>query len=224
MALARSRKHTPPIRDPCAELCPVAALDNYLAVSREYGVHVGLVSNGEDDTTLCSPYLFPFLVKDLKSGYPVVIPSRAKRGGSVSSGWEKVPTQQCNAWLKRMLVRLDGSVNTEYTFHGTRVVAALISLAAGRQLQTINKTMNWADGSNQANAYARFLQMQHMCQRLFYGFIGSCERAYAIGFTCPTITVATVILWALDRVCSRVLGWLGPGSPSPNPSHTKSRC
>jgi len=147
-----------------SDLCPVAALDNYLAVTREYGVHIGPVSNGDDDTTLCSPYLFPFLVKDSSSGYPVVTPSRAKRGGSVSSGWEKVPTQQCNAWLKRMLVRLDGSVNTAYTFHGTRVVAALVSLAAGRQLQTINKTMNWADGSNQANAYARFLQMQHMCQ------------------------------------------------------------
>ena len=36
-------------------------------------------------------------------------------------------------------------------------------------------------------------------------------------FTCPAITVATVTLWALDRVRGRVLGWLGPGSPKSQP-------
>ena len=38
-----------------------------------------------------------------------------------------------------------------------------------------------------------------------------------IGFTCPAITVATVILRALDRVRGRALGWLGPGSPKSQP-------
>ena len=40
-----------------------------------------------------------------------------------------------------------------------------------------------------------------------------CSTFVLIGFTCPAITVATVILWALDRVRGRALGWLGPGSP-----------
>ena len=31
-----------------------------------------------------------------------------------------------------------------------------------------------------------------------------------IGFTCPAITAATIILRALDRVRGRALGWLGP--------------
>ena len=38
-----------------------------------------------------------------------------------------------------------------------------------------------------------------------------------IGFTCPAITVATVILWALDRVRGRALGWLDPGTPKSQP-------
>ena len=38
-----------------------------------------------------------------------------------------------------------------------------------------------------------------------------------ICFTCPAITVATVILRALDRVRGRALGWLGPGSPKSQP-------
>ena len=40
-----------------------------------------------------------------------------------------------------------------------------------------------------------------------------CSTFVLICFTCPAITVATVILWALDRVRGRALGWLGPGSP-----------
>ena len=36
-------------------------------------------------------------------------------------------------------------------------------------------------------------------------------------FTCPAMTVVTVILWALDRVRGRALGWLGPGSPKSQP-------
>ena len=38
-----------------------------------------------------------------------------------------------------------------------------------------------------------------------------------ICITCPAITVVTVILWALDRVRGRALGWLGPGSPKSQP-------
>ena len=43
-----------------------------------------------------------------------------------------------------------------------------------------------------------------------------------ICFTCPAITVRTVILRALDRVrggSGRALGWLGLDRP--NPSHTR---
>ena len=43
-----------------------------------------------------------------------------------------------------------------------------------------------------------------------------CLRLF-LCFTCPAITVATVILWALDRVRGRALGWLGPGSPKSQP-------
>ena len=39
-----------------------------------------------------------------------------------------------------------------------------------------------------------------------------CSTFVLICFTRPAITVGTVILWALDRVRGRVLGWLGPGS------------
>jgi len=37
-------------------------------------------------------------------------------------------------------------------------------------------------------------------------------------FTCPAITVATVILRALDRIRGRALDWLGPGSPKSQPN------
>ena len=40
-----------------------------------------------------------------------------------------------------------------------------------------------------------------------------CSTVVLICITCPAITVVTVILWALDRVRGRALGWLGPGSP-----------
>ena len=39
------------------------------------------------------------------------------------------------------------------------------------------------------------------------GFYG-CSTVVLIGFTCPAITVGTVILRALDRVRERVLGLL----------------
>ena len=64
--------------------------------------------------------------------------------------------------------------------------------------------------------------MVYGCSTVVLRFIGSCERdgystVVLIGFTCPAITVATVILWALDRVRGRALGWLGPGSPKSQP-------
>ena len=56
--------------------------------------------------------------------------------------------------------------------------------------------------------------MQAFWLRLFgYG----CSTVVLICITCPAITVATVILWALDRVRGRALGWLGPGSPKSQP-------
>ena len=42
-------------------------------------------------------------------------------------------------------------------------------------------------------------------------------RLFLYGFTCPATTAGTVILWALDRVRGRALGWLGPGSPKSQP-------
>ena len=49
-----------------------------------------------------------------------------------------------------------------------------------------------------------------------------CSTVALICFTCPAITVATVILRALDRVRGRVLGLLGSGSPKSQP-HQASR-
>ena len=46
---------------------------------------------------------------------------------------------------------------------------------------------------------------------LVLGIYG-CSTVVLICFTCPAITVVTVILWALDGVRGRALGWLGPGS------------
>ena len=43
------------------------------------------------------------------------------------------------------------------------------------------------------------------------------KQVVLICFTCPAITVATVILRALDRVRGRALGWLGAGSPECQP-------
>lgn len=91
-------------------------------------------------------------------------PNRTKRGGSSSGGWEKVATQQCNAWLKRMLHRLDGVVVTGYTFHGTRTVGALAALAAGRNIEAINKAHGWKDKSEESRSYARLVQAWHMVQ------------------------------------------------------------
>ena len=45
----------------------------------------------------------------------------------------------------------------------------------------------------------------------------SCSTVVLICFTCPAITVATVILRALDRVRGRLLGLLGSGSPKSQP-------
>ena len=42
-------------------------------------------------------------------------------------------------------------------------------------------------------------------------------RLFLYCFTCPAITVAAVVLRALDRVRGRALGWLGPGSPKSQP-------
>ena len=56
-----------------------------------------------------------------------------------------------------------------------------------------------------SSARAALLQRYTVVLRLF------------LCFTCPAITVGTVILRALDGVRGRALGWLGPGSPKSQP-------
>ena len=46
---------------------------------------------------------------------------------------------------------------------------------------------------------------------MFYGLLTL--ATVLIGFTCPAITVVTVILRALDRIRGKTLGLLGSGSP-----------
>ena len=48
-----------------------------------------------------------------------------------------------------------------------------------------------------------------------------CSTFVLICFTRPAITVGTVILWALDRVRGRVLGWLVYGYRFNKISHEK---
>ena len=130
----RTSKITLPVHPWCVRempdsvLCPVAAIEHYLATCREFGVHIGPASSGQNGKTPCSPFLFPFITKDPETGFPVVTDSRVMRNGAQGSRWEKVSTSQCNAWLKHMLERLDGTVITDYTIHGCRVVAALVFL------------------------------------------------------------------------------------------------
>ena len=166
----RTSKITLPVHPWCVRempdsvLCPVAAIEHYLATCREFGVHIGPVSNGQDGKTPCSPFLFPFITKDPATGFPVVTDNRAMRNGAQGSRWEKVSTSQCNAWLKRMLERLDGTIITDYTIHGCRVVAALVALASGQTVESINKIHGWREKSEMVRSYARLVQLQSMTQ------------------------------------------------------------
>lgn len=166
----RTSKITLPVHPWCVRempdsvLCPVAAIEHYLATCREFGVHIGPVSSGQEGKTPCSPFFFPFITKDPKTGFPVVTDNRSMRNGAQGSRWEKVPTSQCNAWLKRMLERLDGTVITDYTIHGCRVVAALVALASGQTVESINKIHGWREKSEMVRSYARLVQLQSMTQ------------------------------------------------------------
>jgi len=146
-------------------LDPVRALDSYLATCSRFGVPIGKLCNGRDGEPLCSPYLFPWISQDPESGYPMVTPRRPKRQAKTGSKWEKASSSQCNAWLKRMLSLLGGCVRTEYTFHGTRAVSALVALANNRSIESINQQQGWRDRSDMANRYARLVQLQCMAQQ-----------------------------------------------------------
>ena len=74
-------------------------------------------------------------------------------------------TQPMQRWLKRMLSALNGSVNTEYTFHGTRAVATLVALANDRSIEQINKQQGWRARSDMCNRYARLQQVQYLAQQ-----------------------------------------------------------
>ena len=146
-------------------LDPVRVLDFYLATCHEFGLPIGTLCNGRDGEPLCSPYLFPWICQDPDSGYPMVTPKRPKRNAKMGSKWEKASSSQCNAWLKRMLSLLSGSIRTEYTFHGTRAVSALVALANNRSIESINQQQGWRDRSDMANRYARLVQLQCMAQQ-----------------------------------------------------------
>ena len=86
------------------------------------------------------------------------------RNDVVRTKWEHATPTQCKSWLKRMLARLDGTVSTDYTIHGARVVAALVALASGQQVEAINKTHGWRERSQMVRSYARLVQLQSMTQ------------------------------------------------------------
>lgn len=149
---------------PGSILCPVKAIEHCLQVCTEFDVHIGSLSNGEDGSVRCSPFVFPFIAKDPITGFPCVTRARQMRNDSVGTKWEHATTTQCNSWLKRMLVRLDDTVSTDYTIHGARVVAALVALASGQQVEAINKTHGWRERSQMVRSYARLVQLQSMTQ------------------------------------------------------------
>ena len=149
---------------PGSLLCPVETIERYLQVCTEFDVHIGSLSNGEGGSVMCSPFMFPFIAKDPITGFPCVTRTRQMRNDSVGTKWEHATTTQCNSWLKRMLVRLDGTVSTDYTIHGARVVAALVALASGQQVEAINKTHGWRERSQMVRSYARLVQLQSMTQ------------------------------------------------------------
>ena len=142
---------------------PDKAIDEHLAVCREFGVPIGKLCNGGNDTTLCSCCFFHFISKD-KHGCPCVTNTRAGRSGFKANGWEHVTTSQCDAWLKQMLERLGGTVTTDHTFHDSRSAAALVALAEGTSVDSINATHGWKAWSEQARSCARLAQLQSMTQ------------------------------------------------------------
>ena len=127
---------------------------------RQVRVPTGKTCNGDDGAPVCSPYLFPWICQDPDSGFSIVTNRRPKRQAQTGAKWERAGTTQCNAWLKRMLSALNGSVNTEYTFHGTRAVATLVALANDRSIEQINKQQGWQERSDMCIRYARLQQVQ----------------------------------------------------------------
>ena len=59
---------------------------------------------------------------------------------------------------------LNGTVSTDYTIHGARVVAALVALASGQQVEAINKKHGWRERLQMVRSYARLVQLQSMTQ------------------------------------------------------------
>ena len=146
-------------------LDPVRALDHYIDTCAKFGVPIGKICNGDDGAPMCSPYLFPWICQDPDSGFPIVTNRRPKRQAQTGAKWERAGSTQCNAWLKRMLSALKGSIDTEYTFHGARAVAALVALANDRSIEQINKQQGWRERSDMCNRCARLQQVQCLAQQ-----------------------------------------------------------
>lgn len=150
---------------PDSVLDPVRALNHYIETCATFGVPIGTICNGDDGAPMCSPYIFPWISQDPTSGFPMVTNRRPKRQAQTGAKWERASSTQCNAWLKRMLSALNGSISTEYTFHGTRAVAALVALANDRSIEQINKQQGWKERSDMCNRYARLQQVQYLAQQ-----------------------------------------------------------
>ena len=143
--------------------CPIAAANLYLRCMKEANLEIG-GSTG-------SPFLFPRIFFPVGHGrYPEIGPHRRVKSGSEpgfkSVGkWEHALTAEANVWLSKVVKRCDAGgdrIRIDYTIHGTRGAAAMVSLASQRELSSINAQQGWTVDSEQAKAHGRLLQLRQI--------------------------------------------------------------
>ena len=143
--------------------CPIKAANLYLHCMKEANLEIG--------GTTGSPFLFPRIFFPQAHGrFPEIGPHRqTKRPGESGlhpvGKWEHAQTADANVWLSKVIRRCDGGgtrISIDFTIHGTRGAAAMVSLASQRKLSSINAQQGWTSDSEQAKAYGRLLQLEQI--------------------------------------------------------------
>ena len=143
--------------------CPITAANLYLDCMKEANLEIGGPTG--------SPFLFPRIFFPQAHGrFPEIGPHRqTKRPGESGlhnvGKWEHAQTADANVWLSKVIRRCDDGgarINIDFTIHGTRGAAAMVSLASQRKLSSINAQQGWTSDSEQAKAYGRLLQLEQI--------------------------------------------------------------
>ena len=126
--------------DPFVALCAVRRLQQYIEFL---------------DTNGLTPDDFHLLFAAYDPG------SRAMHA-PVERGGQPATPCLTTARVNRQLQRLCASLNLDmwYTFHGTRVAAAMVQVSRADSLESINAAMGWAEASLMSERYARLLQIR----------------------------------------------------------------